>query len=142
VLTAAPAVDVPIRKEILVAVANLINAEEHLVYSLPKVPDRHVEELKQLVADIRSVRSTLMRAIGYGREGGELWCAVKHVLAASYRVLEAAEKASKKPAASELAGSDAVEMAALSQELLEDALVLLEIQKEMGAREGGGAQAQ
>ena len=138
-LTAAPAADVPIRKEILVAAANLINAEEHLVYSLPKAPDRHVEDLKQLVAHIRSVRSTLMRAVGYGREGGELWCAVKHILAASYRVLEVAEKASKATGASELSGSDAVEMAALSQELLEDALVLLEIQKEMRAEEVGGA---
>jgi hypothetical protein len=132
-------VDVPIRKEILVAVANLINAEEHLVYSLPKAPDRHVEDLKQLVTHIRSVRSTLMRAVGYGREGGELWCATKHILAASYRVLEVAEKASKAAGASELSGSDVMEMAALSQELLEDALVLLEIQEEMRAEKAGGA---
>jgi hypothetical protein len=76
--------------------------------------------------------------VGYGREGGELWCAAKHMLAASYRVLEAAEKASKAAGASELSGSDAVEMAVLSQELLEDALVLLEIQKEMRAEEAGG----
>lgn len=134
-LMAAPAVDIPIRKELLVAVANLINAEEHLVYSFPRVQGRHVEELKQLVSDVRSIRSRMMRALGYGSEGGEVWCAIKHILAASYRALEVAEKSAKGSATAALTGPGAVEMAAMSQELLENALVLLEIQKEM--RVGG-----
>jgi hypothetical protein len=118
----------PAGNEVLYAAANLVNAEEHLVVSVTRVPGHMCRELEDLISEVRAERSRLMRRLFNGA-GGELWCAAKHILSASYRVLEAAEK---------LAGGDASlqaevqELASGSRRLLDLAMAIADIQKELG----------
>jgi hypothetical protein len=121
---------VSIRNELLIAVANLINAEEHLVYSLSRVPEGEADLLRRLIGEIRALRSRLMRTIGYGSEGGELWCAAKHILSASYRVMEASEKATDNPSPA----LDPIILASESRELLEYALMIFDVQNDLRKR--------
>ncbi len=136
-MLSGPAADLPLEKELLIAAANLINAEEHLVYSLPKTPGRFVNEVKDLINEVRAIRSRLMRMAGFGSEGGELWCAAKHLLAASYRMLEAAEKAAKKPADQNPDSHAPAELSTMSRDLVDAAFIILDLQQEMRKGEEG-----
>jgi hypothetical protein len=117
----------PAGVEVLYAAANLVNAEEHLVESVPRVPEHLRRELADLISEVRAERSRLMRRLFNGA-GGELWCAAKHTLSASYRLLEAAEK---------LTGGDTSlqaemhELASGSRRLLDLAMAIADMQKEL-----------
>lgn len=90
---------------IIWAAANLLQAEEHLLLSLNE--NTNAEDVSALVAEIRKTRSQLMIQIFNEMnvehpQGSQLWCAVKHLLSAMYRLLEAAERASPQTAVEQM----------------------------------------
>lgn len=114
--------DVPLEKELAMAAANLIQAEEHLLHTLLAVKGDEEEGriVRELVDDVRATRARVMRMLGLDRLQGEMWCAAKHLLSASYRLLEASEKVIRRP----VNGVDPVELAELSLDCLAMALSL------------------
>lgn len=79
-------------EELFWAAANLLQAEEHLLRTISESPPEFLDDLKHLVASIRSKRVKLMKMIGMSNPFGEVWCVAKHIISASYRVMEASEK--------------------------------------------------
>jgi len=91
-------------QEVVYVLKNLINAEEHLLESAKKVEDKEDKEKFSKIADaIRLVRQKMVGIFfkfkGTGEqwrsEAEEVWCAVKHLLSASYHLLEVAQKLSR-----------------------------------------------
>lgn len=79
-------------EEIFWAIANLIQAEEHLLQTLREVDGPIARQIGELIAFARSNRVKLMKQVGISNPAGELWCAAKHVISAAYRLMEAGEK--------------------------------------------------
>ena len=78
-------------QDLSIAVMNLVSLEEHLQFSYSRTSDPKF--LERAVA-VREIRREAMRRL-LGPEviaDGEMWCAMKHVLAASMRLLEVSAK--------------------------------------------------
>ncbi|MCL2673372.1 MAG: hypothetical protein FWF01_03190 [Alphaproteobacteria bacterium] len=76
-------------QDLSIAVMNLIGIEEHLVFSGNKTGKTKYYDL---VKPIREMRTELMKRM-IPKYEGEVWCTSKHLLAASYRLIEVGTKA-------------------------------------------------
>jgi hypothetical protein len=76
--------DLSADQDLSIAIMNLISIEEHLFFTGAKTEnDYYYEVLKE----VREMRKDLLKRIIKEYEG-EIWCISKHLLAASYRLME------------------------------------------------------
>ncbi|HNW55770.1 MAG TPA: hypothetical protein PKN62_01700 [bacterium] len=85
-------------QDLTIAIMNLVGIEEHFFFSGAKTGKT---EYYDLINEVREMRKSLLKEIIKDYEG-EVWCISKHLLAASYRLMEVGTKqlsAGKKEAA-------------------------------------------
>ncbi|OQB06181.1 MAG: hypothetical protein BWY21_01948 [Parcubacteria group bacterium ADurb.Bin216] len=75
-------------QDLTIAIMNLVSIEEHLIFTGAKTGKN---EYYDLVKDVREMRKDLLKKIITEYEG-EVWCISKHLLAASYRLMEVGTK--------------------------------------------------
>ena len=80
--------DLSADQDLTIAIMNLVSIEEHLFFSGAKT-GRHA--YYDLINEIREIRKELLKKIITDYEG-EVWCISKHLLAASYRLMEVGNK--------------------------------------------------
>jgi hypothetical protein len=76
-------------QDLSVAIMNLVSIEEHFFFTGAKTGKT---EYYDLIKDVREIRKELLKKIIKEYEG-EIWCISKHLLAASYRLMEVGTKA-------------------------------------------------
>lgn len=76
--------DLSADEDLSIAIMNLISIEEHLFFSGAKTEDPVYYDL---LGEVREMRKELLKKIIKEYEG-EVWCISKHLLAASYRLME------------------------------------------------------
>jgi len=76
-------------QDLSIAIMNLVSIEEHFFFTGAKTGD---PKYYDLLSDIREMRKSLLKKIIKEYEG-EVWCISKHLLAASYRLMEVGTKA-------------------------------------------------
>ncbi len=89
--------DLSTDQDLTIAIMNLIGIEEHLFFTGAKTER---SEYFALIKEIRSMRKELLQKI-VGDHEGEVWCLSKHLLAASYRLMEVGTKKLDQDAAEE-----------------------------------------
>lgn len=82
------AVDLSSDEDLALGVMNLIGLEEHLFFTSEKVQK---PEYLAMLADVREMRKEMMKKLLPQTEG-ETWCASKHLLSASMRLMEVGTK--------------------------------------------------
>lgn len=75
-------------QDLTVAIMNLVGIEEHFFFSGAKTGKT---EYYDLILEVRNIRKDLLKKIIKEYEG-EVWCISKHLLAASYRLMEVGTK--------------------------------------------------
>lgn len=75
-------------QDLSIAIMNLVGIEEHLFFSGAKTGKN---EYYDLINEVREMRKDLLKRIIKEYEG-EVWCISKHLLAASYRLMEVGTK--------------------------------------------------
>jgi hypothetical protein len=75
-------------QDLSIAIMNLVSIEEHFFFTGGKLEKT---EYYDLIKDVREMRKELMLKIVKEPEG-EVWCISKHLLAASYRLMEVGTK--------------------------------------------------
>jgi len=88
-------------QDLTIAIMNLVSIEEHFFFTGAKLGK---PEYYDLLKEVREMRKELLKKIIKEYEG-EIWCISKHLLAASYRLMEVGTKQlgmGKKEEASEL----------------------------------------
>ncbi len=75
-------------QDLTIAIMNLIGIEEHLFFTGAKTGKN---EYFDLINEVRNIRKELLQKIVVDPEG-EVWCISKHLLAASYRLMEVGTK--------------------------------------------------
>jgi hypothetical protein len=90
-------IDLSADEDLSLAVMNLVSLEEHFFFTAMRTGDDHYCDL---LDDVRETRKALLARL-IDRHEGETWCAAKHLLAASMRLIEVGTKlrASDKAAA-------------------------------------------
>lgn len=81
-------VDLSTAEDLSLAVMNLISLEEHFFFTAAKTGERGYFDLS---GEIREERKRLLAALLPNHEG-ETWCASKHLLAATMRLIEVGNK--------------------------------------------------
>jgi hypothetical protein len=76
--------DLSADQDLSIAIMNLISIEEHLFFSGAKTED---SKYYTVLREIREMRKQLLKRIIVDYEG-EVWCIGKHLLGASYRLME------------------------------------------------------
>jgi hypothetical protein len=76
--------DLSADQDLSIAIMNLISIEEHLFFSGAK---EGKSEFYEVLDNIRAMRKELLKRIIKEYEG-EVWCISKHLLGASYRLME------------------------------------------------------
>jgi hypothetical protein len=76
--------DLSADEDLTVAIMNMIGIEEHLFFSGAKTGNAFYYDV---LKEVRSMRVELLKRIIKDYEG-EVWCISKHILAASYRIME------------------------------------------------------
>ena len=76
-------------QDLSIAIMNLVSIEEHFFFTGAKTGKPHYYDL---LNEIREMRKSLLKRIIKEYEG-EVWCISKHLLAASYRLMEVGTKA-------------------------------------------------
>jgi hypothetical protein len=76
-------------QDLSIAIMNLVSIEEHFFFTGAKTGD---VKYFDLLSEIREMRKSLLKKIIKEYEG-EVWCISKHLLAASYRLMEVGTKA-------------------------------------------------
>lgn len=76
-------------QDLSIAIMNLISIEEHFFFTGAKTGK---PEYYDLLNEVREMRKGLLKKIIKDYEG-EVWCISKHLLAASYRLMEVGTKA-------------------------------------------------
>ena len=76
--------DLSADQDLSIAIMNLISIEEHLFFSGGKTGNSKYYEL---LNEVREMRKGLLKKI-IKEYDGEVWCISKHLLAASYRLME------------------------------------------------------
>jgi hypothetical protein len=79
-------------QDLSIAIMNLVSIEEHFFFTGSKTGNPRYYDL---LAEIRDMRKELLKKIIKEYEG-EVWCISKHLLAASYRLMEVGTKAQGK----------------------------------------------
>lgn len=75
-------------QDLTIAIMNLISIEEHFFFTGAKTDNN---EYYDLIIEVRNMRKELLQTIITDYEG-EVWCISKHLLAASYRLMEVGNK--------------------------------------------------
>jgi len=75
-------------EDLSIAIMNLIGIEEHFFFTAEKTGKK---EYYDFLYEVREIRKTLLKKI-VGEPEGEIWCISKHLLAASYRLMEVGTK--------------------------------------------------
>jgi len=75
-------------QDLTIAIMNLVSIEEHFFFSGAKTGKT---EYYDMIKDVREMRKDLLKKIIKEYEG-EVWCISKHLLAASYRLMEVGTK--------------------------------------------------
>ena len=75
-------------QDLTIAIMNLVGIEEHFFFSGAKTGKT---EYYDMIKDIREMRKDLLKRVIKEYEG-EVWCISKHLLAASYRLMEVGTK--------------------------------------------------
>jgi len=86
------ALDLSSDQDLSIAIMNLVSIEEHFFFTGAKTGN---PKYYDLLNDIRNMRKELLGKIIKDYEG-EIWCISKHLLAASYRLMEVGTKAQGK----------------------------------------------
>ena len=76
-------------QDLSIAIMNLVSIEEHFFFTGAKTGN---PKYYDLLSEIREMRKSLLKKIIKDYEG-EVWCISKHLLAASYRLMEVGTKA-------------------------------------------------
>ena len=80
--------DLSLEEDLSIAVMNLISLEEHFFFTGQKTKK---DDYLKLMGEVRSMRKKLMARM-INKHEGETWCAVKHLLASSMRLIEVGTK--------------------------------------------------
>ena len=80
--------DLSCDQDLSIAIMNLISIEEHLFFTGAKTAK---ESYYDFLTEVRTMRKELLHKIIKNSEG-EVWCISKHLLAASYRLMEVGTK--------------------------------------------------
>ena len=80
--------DIAIGQELSIAVMNLIATEEHLAFTAAKTGK---QEYLELYNAVRKLRSKHLKELVKNKDG-ECWCASKHLLSTTMRLIETAIK--------------------------------------------------
>ena len=81
-------VDLSMAEDLSIAVMNLISLEEHFFFTAEKTgKDNYFDSANE----IREVRKVALKTL-VGTHEGETWCATKHLLAATMRLIEVGTK--------------------------------------------------
>lgn len=83
------ALDLSSDQDLSIAIMNLVSIEEHFFFTGAKTGD---PKYYDLLNEVREMRKSLLKKIIKEYEG-EVWCISKHLLAASYRLMEVGTKA-------------------------------------------------
>jgi len=75
-------------QDLTIAIMNLVSIEEHFFFTGAKTGKT---EYYDLINEVREMRKALLKKIIKEYEG-EVWCISKHLLAASYRLMEVGTK--------------------------------------------------
>jgi len=75
-------------QDLTVAIMNLVGIEEHFFFTAEKTGKK---EYYDFLYEVREMRKELLKKI-VGEPEGEIWCISKHLLAASYRLMEVGTK--------------------------------------------------
>jgi hypothetical protein len=75
-------------QDLSIAIMNLVSIEEHFFFTGAKLGKT---EYYDMIKDVREMRKDLLKKIIKEYEG-EVWCISKHLLAASYRLMEVGTK--------------------------------------------------
>lgn len=75
-------------QDLTVAIMNLVGIEEHFFFTGAKTGNN---EYFDLILEVRNMRKELLQRVIKEYEG-EVWCISKHLLAASYRLMEVGTK--------------------------------------------------
>ncbi len=75
-------------QDLSLAIMNLVSIEEHFFFTGGKTGKTNYYDL---IKDVREMRKDLLKKIVKEPEG-EIWCISKHLLAASYRLMEVGTK--------------------------------------------------
>ena len=75
-------------QDLTIAIMNLVSIEEHFFFTGAKLQKT---EYYDMIKDVREMRKDLLKKIIKDYEG-EVWCISKHLLAASYRLMEVGTK--------------------------------------------------
>jgi hypothetical protein len=75
-------------QDLTIAIMNLVSIEEHFFFTGAKTGKT---EYYDLIKEVREMRKELLKKIIKEYEG-EVWCISKHLLAASYRLMEVGTK--------------------------------------------------
>lgn len=79
-------------QDLSIAIMNLVSIEEHFFFTGAKTGN---PKYYDLLGEVREMRKSLLKRIIKDYEG-EVWCISKHLLAASYRLMEVGTKAQGK----------------------------------------------
>lgn len=80
--------DISKQEDLCMGVMNLVALEEHLAFTALKTGK---EEYLHVLDAIRELRKNLLKKLVKNKDG-QMWCASKHLLAATMRFLEVGEK--------------------------------------------------
>lgn len=83
------ALDLSSDQDLSIAIMNLVSIEEHFFFTGAKTGN---PKYYDLLNEVREMRKSLLKKIIKEYEG-EVWCISKHLLAASYRLMEVGTKA-------------------------------------------------
>lgn len=86
------ALDLSSDQDLSIAIMNLVSIEEHFFFTGAKTGN---DKYYDLITEVREMRKQLLKKIIKEYEG-EIWCISKHLLAASYRLMEVGTKAQSK----------------------------------------------
>ena len=75
-------------QDLTIAIMNLVSIEEHFFFTGAKLGKT---EYYDMIKDVREMRKELLQKI-FKEYEGEVWCISKHLLAASYRLMEVGTK--------------------------------------------------
>ena len=76
--------DLSLEEDLSIAVMNLISLEEHFFFTGAKTKDGSYYDIS---SEVRDIRKRLMEGLAEKHEG-ETWCATKHLLSATMRLIE------------------------------------------------------
>jgi hypothetical protein len=86
------ALDLSSDQDLSIAIMNLVSIEEHFFFTGAKTGN---DKYYDLLTEVREMRKQLLKKIIKEYEG-EVWCISKHLLAASYRLMEVGTKSQGK----------------------------------------------